>query len=50
MPTKTARMDYNKLLHSTSNKGGEAMFCCFKEEEEKTRGARTNLFINESPF
>uniref|UniRef100_A0A671L9R2 Zgc:195075 n=1 Tax=Sinocyclocheilus anshuiensis TaxID=1608454 RepID=A0A671L9R2_9TELE len=32
------------------SKGGEAMQRCFREEEEKTRGARKNLFIYESRF
>ncbi len=31
----------------TCNKGGEAMLCCFREEEEKTRSAHKNLFIFE---
>ncbi len=50
--------DYNELLpgsHTsqtqinpapgTRSKGGEAMLRCFREEEEKTRDARKNLFI-----
>ncbi len=57
MPTKTAHKDYNELLpgsdlswtqiNPTCNEGGEAMLRCFREEEEKTRGARKNLFIYE---
>ncbi len=34
----------------THNEEGEVMLCCFREEEEKTRGARKNLFIYESRF
>ncbi len=34
----------------TRSKGGEAMLCCFREEEEKTRDVRKNLFIYESWF
>ncbi len=49
-------MDYNELLPGfvtsraqinsapgTCNKGGEAMLC-FREEEEKTRGAKIYLY------
>ncbi len=63
MPTKTARRDYNELLSGyvtlqtqinpppgTCSKGSEAMLHCFREEEEKTRGACKNLFIYESQF
>ncbi len=39
MPTKMARRGYNKLLpgfvrSQTLIKGGGAVFCCFREEEE----------------
>ncbi len=57
MPTKTARRDYNELLPRSDKSGtqinpapwnmeqrGEAMLLCFREEEEKTRGASKNLF------
>ncbi len=50
-------MDYNELLPGfvtsraqinsapgTCNEGGEAMLCCFREEEEKTRGAKIYLY------
>ncbi len=53
-----SRRDYNELLPEsvtsqtpppgTCNEGGEAMLCCFSEEEEKTRGAHNNLFIYKS--
>ncbi len=58
MPTKMARRDYNESLPGfvtsqteinptpgkTQQRGG-AMLRCFREEEEKTRGARKNIFI-----
>ncbi len=64
MPTKTAHRDYNELLPgfvtsrtqinpapgNMQQREGEAMLRCFREEEEKTRGARKNLFIYESQF
>ncbi len=43
---KTSRRDYNKLLPgfvTSQEQRGEAMLCCFREEEEETRGARQNL-------
>ncbi len=42
MLTKMARRDYELQLQpapGTCKEGGEAMLCCFREEEEKTRGA-----------
>ncbi len=63
MPTKTAHRDYNELLPGSvtsqtqinpapgnTQRRGEAMLRCFREEEEKTRGTRKNLFIYESRF
>ncbi len=62
MPTKTTGNNDELLPGSirhkpkytpppgTRSKGGEAMLHCFREEEEKTRGARKNLFIYESQF
>ncbi len=60
MPTKTARRDNNpgSVMSwtqidpslGTRSKEGEAMLHCFREEEEKTRGARKNLFLYESRF
>ncbi len=60
MPPETARRDYNELLPGSitsriqinpaprnTQRRGRAMLRCFREEEEKTRGARKNLFIYE---
>ncbi len=59
MPTKTTGKGLQRVTsrvcyitnpdipcpRETRSKGGEAMLRCFREEEEKTRGARKNLFI-----
>ncbi len=63
MPTKMACRDYNELLPGfvtsqnqinpapgNTQRRDEAMLRCFREEEEKTRGARKNRFIYESWF
>ncbi len=53
MPTKTACRDYNELLPGADkprprerSKGGGAMLHCFREEEEKTRGAFLSLSLS----
>ncbi len=63
MPTKTARRDYNELLPGSvmsrtqintapgnTQRRGEAMLRCFREEEEKTRGTLSSSDFNGFKF